>query len=195
MAPTFAPKSADDCKREVAAFRMPAHDPTGMFRMSLVGDFRYQAALQFVEAFDYILRVGERHPMMVLGDCLYSYRILSSSVTRRDPMRRERFVVEALRQACDRRGLEYDMVFREGADGPNRSQNSVLDNNIAAHFMKSVIDQCRTGNRLAALMTALECARLHPVDPHYYKALVYGLTPVSIVESLRRRYPADHFAS
>jgi len=190
IAPVFAPKCEDDCKREIDAFRMPAHDPTGMFRMSLVGHIRYEASLPFVEAFDYVLRVGEQHPMIVLGDCLYGYRILSNSVTRRDPMRREQFVVEALRRACDRRGLEYDQVFSHGPVSRHRSQNSILDNNIAAHFMQSVLDQRRARRRLAALRTAWECFRLHPFDPHYYKALVYALASPGIVASLRRELPA-----
>lgn len=189
MAPTFAPKSVDDCKREIETFRMPAHDPTGMFRMSLVDDFRYDPTMPFIEAFDYIMRVGERHPMAVLGECLYGYRILSTSVTRRDPSQRDRFAIEALKRACDRRGLDYNRAFPHGADRPNLSKNSVLDNNIAAHFIKSVLDQCRAGRRLASIRTGVECARLHPLDLHYYKALVYALTPLGFVNSLRRSLP------
>jgi len=176
LAPTFGAKSEADCKLEIGAFRMPALDPTGMFRMSLVGHIRYEASLQVAETFDYILRIGERHPMIVLGECLYGYRILPNSLSRRDPTWRDQFVVEALRRACDRRGLEYDKVFPDGADGGRRSQNSILDNNIAAHFIESVLDQCRADCRLDALKTAWECIRLHPMDPHYYKALVYTLT-------------------
>jgi len=186
MAPTSSAKSELDCRRDIDAFRMPAHDPTGMFRMSLVGDLRYDPTMPFVEALDYILRLGERYPMVVLGECLYGYRILSTSVTRRDPFQRERYVAEALRRACSRRGLNYDQVFPEGIDGPRRSKNSVLDNNIAAHFMKSVLDQRRAGRRLASLRTGLECARLHPLDSHYHKALVYALTPLGLIEFLRQ---------
>src|SRR5262249_46667806 len=76
MAPTFATKCEADCKLEIGAFRIPALDPTGMFRMSLVGHIRYEASLPIVETFDYILRVGEQYPMIVLGECLYGYRIL-----------------------------------------------------------------------------------------------------------------------
>lgn len=190
MAPTLASKGTDECKRDIAAFQMPAHDPTGMFRMSLVGDLRYDPTLPYIEAFDYIMRVGERHPMAVLGECLYAYRILSTSVTRRHPAQRDRFVVEALSRACNRRGLDYDRAPLYGAGRPNRSQSSVLDNNIAAHFIKSVLDQCRAGKRLASIRTGMECARLHPLDLHYYKALVYALTPLGFVNSLRRSVPA-----
>lgn len=185
MAPTFAAKDIDECKREIEAFSMPAHDPTGMFRLSFVRDFRYQTKLPYVEAFDYILRVGEQHSMIVLGECLYSYRILWSSVTRRDPTKRLQFVAEAMRQACARRSIEHDRVFATRAE--LGSQNSIADNNLAAHFMESVLDQRKMGNYWKAFKTALECARLHPLDLHYYKALVYAVVPQSVVSFIRRR--------
>jgi len=64
-------------------FRMPALDPTGMFRMSFVGHMRFEPSLTVAETYDYILRIGEVHPMIVLGECLYAYRILPNSLTRR----------------------------------------------------------------------------------------------------------------
>lgn len=190
MAPVFAPKGEDECRREIDAFCMPAHDPTGMFRMSLVGHMRYDASLQVAETFDYILRIGELHPMIVLGECLYGYRILPNSLTRRDPAWRDQFVVEALRRACTRRGVKWDQKVLDGAHGKRRSQNSMLDNNIAAHFMKSVLDQRRASYHLAALATGWQCVCLHPIDPHYYKALVYAVASPSIVSYLRREFPA-----
>lgn len=187
LAPVFTQKDESDCKRDVDRFRMPAHDPTGMFRMSLVGDLRFDASLKVAETFDYILRIGEQYPMRVLGECLYGYRILPDSLTRRDPAWREQFVVAALMQACARRGLKYDLVFPDGAVGSGRSRNSVLDNNIAAYFIASVLDQRRANRRLAAIRTGLACARLHPLDPHYYKALVYALASPHITNYVRRR--------
>lgn len=189
IAPTFASKDEDECRREIDAFRMPAHDPTGMFRMSLVGDIRYDVSMQFVEAFDYILRIGEQHRLMVLGECLYGYRILPNSVTRRDPAQREQFVKKALEQVCLRRGMEYRTVFPEGAQGASPSKNSIVDNNIAAHFMRSVLDQRHAGRHAAALRTAFECISLHPLDPHYYKAFVYALASSGLSNYLRRRSP------
>lgn len=187
LAPVFTQKDESDCKQDVDCFRMPAHDPTGMFRMSLVGDLRFDASLKVAETFDYILRIGEQYPMRVLGECLYGYRILPDSLTRRDPAWREQFVVAALRQACMRRGLQYDRVFPHDAPGIRRSRNSVLDNNIAAYFIASVLDQRRANRRLAAVRTGLACARLHPWDPHYYKALVYALASPHITDYVRKR--------
>jgi glycosyltransferase involved in cell wall biosynthesis len=185
VAPVFLRKEEDECKRDVGAFCMPAHDPTGMFRISLVGHLRYDASLQVAETFDYILRVGEQHPMIVLGECLYGYRILSNSLTRRDPTWREQIVVRALRKACDRRGLQYDLVFPDGPRGSRRSRNSIRDNNIAAYFIRSVLDQRHADRRWAALGTGWECIRLHPLDPHYYKALIYALISPRLLDYAR----------
>ena len=186
MAPIFVAKSVDACREDIEAFRMPAHDPTGMFRMSLVGDLRYQPK-PYVEAVDYILRVGEQHPIQVIGECLYSYRIVNSSVTRRDPTKREEAVKDAMRSACMRRGIDYNSAFPRAAS--MRSKNSIVDNNIAAHFIASVWDQRSEHNRWGALKTALECARLHPLDSHYYKAMVYAIAPEKIISLIRDRRP------
>ena len=183
MAPVFAPRSEDDCQSEIEAFRMPALDPTGMFRMSLVGDMRFEPSLQVAETYDYILRIGEVHPMIVLGECLYAYRILPNSLTRRAPTWRKQFEVEAFRRACERRGARFEP---ECEDSGHNSRNSQLDNNIAAHFMRSVLDLRRSNRRLSALWTGWQCARLHPADPHYYKALAYALIPPSVTSRLRR---------
>jgi glycosyltransferase involved in cell wall biosynthesis len=185
MAPTFAPKTVHDCKRDIDALSMPAHDPTGMFRMSLVGDFRYQR-LPFVEAVEYIMRIGELYPMIVLGECLYGYRILKSSITRRDPTQREQAVAEMLKITCIRRGLDYDRTLHNRQR--NRSENSMRDNNLAAQFVASVKDQLATRNRQGALRTAVECIRLHPADLHYYKPLVHFIVPHKIIALLRRSH-------
>jgi hypothetical protein len=85
MAPQFREKDEAHCRAEIAAFRMPAHDPTAMFRVSAVQDLQYAEDLPAVEGYDYILRVGERSAMRVLGECLYSYRLHPTSITRRAP--------------------------------------------------------------------------------------------------------------
>jgi glycosyltransferase involved in cell wall biosynthesis len=189
MAPMFAPKWEAECKRDIDAFRMPALDPTGMFRMSLVGDLRYEPSLPIVEHLHYILMVGERHPMIVLGECLYGYRILPNSLTRRNSLRRDQREADVLRRACERRGLQYDQVFPRGYRA-GWSQNSIMDNNLAAHFMQSVRDQYQADHRWGAVRTGWDCARLHPLDPHYYKALVYALASPRAVDYVRRDIPA-----
>ena len=58
MAPQLAAKGETECKADINAFRVPSHDATGLYCMSMIGDMRYDTSLPFVEALDYILRVG-----------------------------------------------------------------------------------------------------------------------------------------
>jgi uncharacterized protein Veg len=131
------------------------------------------------------LRVGESHPMMVLGDCLYGYRMHPNSLTQSDPHRRERMVTKMLERACERRGRSYTRTFPQGRRREKRSSNSRLDNNIASVFVVSVVSQRQTNRRWGAVKTGLQCARLHPFDPYYYKALVYALVPTTLLRSIR----------
>jgi Glycosyl transferase family 2 len=188
LAPLFPAKSRQECRDTIDAFRMPGHDPTTMFRMSLVADLRYEETLAIGQGFDYVLRVGERHPMLTVGECLYSYRVESTSHSRRDPIRREELVRAILTRACDRRGLaEEDRpeALRRPPPTPDSDRNP--DNNLPAHFIESTLHLRRQGQYGEALRTALACARLRPLDPHYLKALVLVLTPGPLLWLLRRR--------
>jgi hypothetical protein len=106
-------------------------------------------------------------------------------VTKRDPDRRDRLVQEVLRRARARRGAGLPAAaVRPISAKPRGHRRS--DNNLAADFMESVLDQRRAGRRLAAVRTGLQCARLHPLDPHYHKALVYSIAPQRVLRRLRR---------
>lgn len=177
LAPTSRAKSPRECKRDIDRMAMPAHDPTGMYRLSMVRDIPYEPSLRVGQGYDYILRVGERFPMLVIAECLYSYRIHERSNTRRTPQRREDLVLEVLKRACQRRGKSFE-EWR--ASQPRRrftSPVSRLDNNLASHFIQSVHDQRQRNNRIGAIRTGLQCAQLRPTDPHYLKALAYALMP------------------
>jgi glycosyltransferase involved in cell wall biosynthesis len=145
-APLLASKGESECQADIDAFRVPAHDATGLFRMSMVRNMRYDPSLPFAEAVDYIFRIGESHPMMVLGDCLYGYRLHANSLTQSDPHRRDRMVTRMLERAWPR--------------------------------------------RWGAVETGLQCARLHPFDPYYYKALVYAVVPTRLLRLIRSA-PSD----
>src|SRR5690606_2195699 len=57
----FREKEKAECRSDIEAFRMPAHDPTGMFRWKLVEGIEYAPELRIGQGFDYILRVGEKY--------------------------------------------------------------------------------------------------------------------------------------
>jgi len=181
FAPTFRAKSIAECSADIAAGRMPAHDPTGMFRLSLVGELRYTDDLPAVEGFDYILRVGERHPLMVIGECLYSYRIHPASITKRDPARRETLLQDMFDRMCDRRGVPRRV---RRARTPNAAREA--DNDLVSHSMMSVVDQVFAGQRFGALRTAWATWMLHPFDSYYARPLVYALVPRTVMLAYRR---------
>ena len=185
IAPLLVSKGESECKADIDALRIPAHDATGMFRMSMIQDIRYDSSLPFVEAIDYVLRVGESHPMMVLGDCLYGYRWHPNSLTQSDPHRRDRMVTRMLERACERRGQSYSRTSMQNRRRKYRSYNSLMDNDIASVFVVSVLSQRQTNRRWGAVKTAVQCARLHPFDPYYYKALVYALVPGRLLRFIR----------
>jgi glycosyltransferase involved in cell wall biosynthesis len=184
-APVLASKGETECKADIDAFRIPAHDATGLFRLALVRNIRYDPSLPFAEGVDYILRVGESHHMMVLGDCLYGYRMHPNSLTQSDPHRRDQMVARMLERACERRGQPYNSTFPQGRHGKHRSHNSFLDNDIASVFVMSVVSQRQATRRWGAVKTGLHCARLHPLDPYYYKALVYAVVPARLLRFMR----------
>jgi hypothetical protein len=134
---------------------------------------------------DYILRMGERHPMIVLEDCLYGCRMHPNSLTQSDPHRRDRMVTKMLERACERRGQSYSRTFPQGRHRKYRSYNSLIDNDIASVFVVSVLSQRQTNRRWGAVKTGLQCARLHPFDPYYYKALVYAVVPARLLHFIR----------
>jgi hypothetical protein len=188
LAPRFLPKNAEQCRLENEQFRMPAHDPTGMFRMSKVKNLRYEPTLRIGAGLDYILQLGELHPMMVLGECLYSYRIHAGAITRQNTLLRKQMVREVLKRACIRRGL--DPGAHLSATKPatiTKLSYREQETGLLPHFMESVLDLRRANRTREALETALACRQLHPWDPYYYKPLVYCLAPLTLIMYHRSR--------
>lgn len=185
VAPKFPAKDERRCWRDIERMEMPGHDPTAMYRMSMVKDFEYDVALPIVEGYDYVLRVGENFPMIVLGECLYSYRIHWNTVTKRDPSARMRLFDAAVRKVRRRRGLP--IRGEAPALGSGRLRHRQVDNDLVSHFMASMVDLRTAGHRWTALRAALGCARLHPADPYYYKPAVYAMAPLFIITWHRTR--------
>ncbi len=187
MAPQARWKDRQACADDILSFRMPAHDPTGMYRVSMVNELRFDTDLRIAQGYDYILRLGERLPMLVLDSTLYRYRIDLRSITRKNPARRREFVAMARQKACTRRGLEYEAVFPPRPAMKERNRDR--DNFIASDFIESAIDQRRDGKLISAIRTGLQCIAFHPLDPYYYKSLLYGLLPPTMLTRLRRHTP------
>jgi len=185
VAPTFAMKDSEECRRAIDEMSMPGHDPTAMYRVSMVQGFRYDESLRIGEGYDYILRIGERFPMMVLGECLYSYRINWEALTKRNPMERQQLLREAALKVFERRGLPYDESQLPEVLDPRRIKNRHLDNDVVSHFMASTVEQRHAGSWGAAMQTAVRCLALHPLDPYYYKPIAYAAAPLRIIDWYR----------
>ena len=188
FAPRFRSKAIDECRRDIDAMRMPSHDPTAMFRVSLVRDIRYAEELRVGQGWDYILRVGERHPMMVLGECLYSYRVRMESNTRQDGERRRARVEQVLKRARSRRGIRPEVP--SGTQNTNRrrpARHRDREHGLVSHFMESVLDLRATHDYAKAGAVALRCAAFHPLDPYYYKPLAYLVAPRWLIRCHRQR--------
>lgn len=183
MAPRFRFKSVEECRKDIENLRMPSHDPTAMFRRSLAGRFEFEETLKVGAGWDHILRVGEAFPMLVIGECLYSYRINTDSNTRADPMRRRNGVGLVLQRALKRRGCNESVeTLLEARE--EKSLNG-REHGVVTHFMESVLDQRANSHPIHAIGTALSCARLHPFFPEYYKPLIYAIVPIQVIERYR----------
>jgi len=186
VAPRFRFKDISQCRYDIDRMRMPSHDPTGMFRVSLVKGISYEETLWIGAAFDYILRVGELHPMAVLGECLYSYRFHPCSVTHKFTDKRREMVQAVLRRACERRGQCFKKLFPRYPQTNQQLSHRDKENGLVPHFMESVLDLRSANKTKQAIETALFCWRLHPSDPTYYKPLVYFFAPRRLIEYYRR---------
>jgi len=185
LAPLFSGKDIQECRKDIEQMRMPAADATVMYRMAMVRNMRYEPTLRIGQGIDYILRVGERYPMMVLGECLYSWRYHPDSTTHRDWILRGKKVKQVFERACRRRGLDksehffakhykaHTLIYREQEYG------------IVPHFMQSVLDLRNAGRFRQAVSTAFACLRLHPCDPYYYKPLTYLVAPMTLIRCYR----------
>jgi glycosyltransferase involved in cell wall biosynthesis len=185
LAPVFTCKTIEQCRDDVERFQMPSHDPTGMYRVSMVRDVYYDPTLKVGEGLDYILRVGERQPMMVLGQCLYSYRFHIGSLSRQNAVGRNAMVRQVIMRACERRGCDFSEQFFAAPSANGAFSHMAQENNIVAHFMGSVLGLRGAGRSKEAFQTALACARRHPFDPYYYKPLVYTIVPLPVISFYR----------
>jgi glycosyltransferase involved in cell wall biosynthesis len=176
VAPTFASRGREACARDIAAFRMPGHDATAMFRRSALGEVRFDEELALNEGLDVILQVGERHAAVVVGEVLLAYRVHRGSITARSRDGRASSLVRVLEKAHARRGLPPPQVVPAAGD---------RERDLATIFIESTLALRDAGRRAAALRTALTCLGMEPTDPHHMKALVYSVAPAPLVRRLR----------
>ena len=188
FAPNFRQKSISECEKDINAFRMPGVDATAIFRVSKVKDFKFNVNYTIGSILDFILRIGEQYPMMVLGECLYSYRILTDSLSHKNPAASMNKIVEIKRNACIRRNIdpqkhESQLKLEQHVQKTKRNQGVYL----AFFFILSAKDFLYAGKRWKAILTGLQCVKLKPFDFNYYKAIIYALIPVCLIKYIEKK--------
>jgi glycosyltransferase involved in cell wall biosynthesis len=186
LAPRFAGKSAAECRLDIDQMRLPAHDPTAMYRLGLTRSIRFEESLLLGAAWDHILRIGERYPMLVLPACLYSYRVHAQAATRQNAGRNQVMSRKVIERALQRRGGRSEFGEMEAAP---RNGRELLERGLVTHFIESVLDLRRAGESDKAFYTAMRCIRLRPFDLSFYKPLLFSLTPLQVVSVYRSRKP------
>ncbi|MCK4493955.1 MAG: glycosyltransferase family 2 protein [Methylococcales bacterium] len=185
FAPNFAQTSAEECEALIDVFKIPAHDATGMYKMSFIGDMRFDKSLRIGQGVDFVLRVGEKYPIMCLGACLYTYRINYNSTIRQD-VNKNNLSVNVIRQkACERRQLNFELYRIRFSKSSAFFKHREGDTHIIPHCMESVMSLKDRHQWLKAFSVGWQCCRLHPLDGYYYKPLFYAFIPNSLIENYR----------
>jgi glycosyltransferase involved in cell wall biosynthesis len=184
----FAPicdcRERRQCQQAILRFEVPAHDATGLYRRSLVGEMRFDN-IRLAEGVDFVWRVGERFPIMCLGECLYSHRVNHDSITHRDPSRSVMAINTIIERACQRRGWDPDPYRLRPPGNRWLFRHRMLDT-IVPYAVRSVVSLKGKGRLGDGLKTAWGCLCLHPYDPYYYKPLAFAVAPLGAIGGYRR---------
>jgi len=181
FAPMFRHYDPTECRESIEALKMPAHDVTGLYRVEMISDLRFDTSLRIGSGVDFVFRVGEKHAMMRLGECLYTHRVHFRSLTRQNLHQNTEKTNEVIRLACRRRGLDFELYqVKHPKINPYFKHRHVEI--IISVVIESIMDLKRTGKWLKALDAAWFCIRLHPLDPYYYKPLVCALMPLLMID-------------
>jgi len=181
FAPTFQCVGIKKCDELNDAYKMPAHDPTGMYKVKLVGDMRFDESLRIGQGVDFVLRVGEKFPMLCVGECLYSYRINFNSTIRKNIDNTKNSVNIVKQKAYYRRGLDLNDLKIPREKKKIFFNGHKLEDDIISHCMESVIQQKNSRMFQKAFDVGWQCFILHPLDPYYSKPLIYVLTPLKLI--------------
>ena len=187
VAPRAQEKSSADCAAEIAQMRSPGHDATLAVRRDVATQFVFEPSLRVCQGIDFILRLGERYPIEVIGRELLYYRISVNSNSRSEGDRRARMIKQTYDRARARRGLlpesweAFEARFGVLARDPH--------NQLHAHFTDSTFLQLVSGDRRGALATALFGLRYLPWRRDSLKPVIYSLAPRALAKRMRSSLP------
>lgn len=169
FAPRSRPMSSTECAAMIDNYKIPAIDPTAMYRTDVAREHRYERSLRVGQGIDVILRVGEQHPVEVLGASLYRYRINPESTTRHDPLRTSSMIDRVHARARERRGVPVGQPsVVVGASGNHA---------YVSHVYEAVSDLRLDRRPLAAARVAVDAMSLLHSWKHRVRVLVLLLSP------------------
>lgn len=173
------------CKRDIDNYIMPGLDPTMMVRADLAKATKFDPTLKLGEGLDFILKIGEEHPIIQIPDILYYYRFHYQSITKTDPTSKGRYLLQVANSARERRGvptMEESVYFERTKEYINDANN-----NLVGHFTDAAYCSVANGYRREAIQTALLSMKYAPNGGvKYLKPLVYSLLPYSWAKLLRK---------
>ena len=179
ICPRFRPSDRDEVAAMIERMANPALDPTIMWRRDL--DMWFAEDLGLGEGSDHLLRIGERHPMVVVPGCHYGYRLHASSKSRGDPARTVAFRREVVRRAYQRRGRPTQTV----PTAP-RFRHRTPVANVVGHAVESTLELRAMGDRRRAILDTARFSRVGWRSLRAQLPLCYALAPMWL---LRRKRP------
>jgi glycosyltransferase involved in cell wall biosynthesis len=178
VAPRSREISPEDCRRLAENLNLPAHDPTMMVRAEVAREFRFDGSLRVGEGVDFIFRIADQHPIKVIDEVLYAYRIHASSLTHENLQSKIEYSLEALNKSRLRRGqLPWTREQFMSAHGYWAEDKH---NNLSGHFSESAYQSVMKGRRREAMATALVALKYAGDGTAFLKPLMYALAPKSV---------------
>jgi glycosyltransferase involved in cell wall biosynthesis len=183
--PRVRPADREECARAIERMSNPALDPTIMVRLSLTRDQRFAEDLRVGEGEDHLLRVGERHPMVVVAGCHYAYRVHEGNGSKSSGERTLRYRQEVLRRASQRRGIPPAQVRR-----PEQYQRVDRAAHVTGHVVASTLELRALGRQRQAIGDAAAHLRGAWRYPSTWLPLLYAVVPTPVLRWRRPDLPA-----
>jgi hypothetical protein len=123
--------------------------------------------------------------MLVIGECLFSYRINSQSLTHGHAEFIERMEAKVRYRALLRRRLLRDTISETEFMRWFRARGNALRRSLVSHFANSVVDLRLAGMGSDAFLKAIRCVQLRSWCWIYYKPLVHAAVPLWTIKYYR----------
>lgn len=183
-APRRVESQRDKCKQDIDSYTMPCLDPTMMVRTDLAKEYKFNPELRICEGLDFILRIGEKYPMVVIPDILYLYRFHYSSITKTQLEKKRDYLLKVSNYARQRR--QKPLLTKKEFDF-QIGQHLKDDNNLCGHFTDSAYLSVKANKRKEALETAMTSLRyVANGGMQFAKPLIYACMPKIINNVIRR---------